>query len=97
MRYLWSERITTDQQRALAARGLVFQPYHAAPRIGFCGTCRKQCERAAMINLSPAGRFCSQACADEGVRVHEAYMQREADEEAALQRKLQPWKHKETA
>lgn len=93
MRHLHSRPVVTEADRALAARGLVFNSYIATPPKAHCGTCRTLKLKSELIDLAAAGRFCSQACADEGVRVHEAYLTRLAEEEAALQRRLQPWKY----
>lgn len=63
MRYLWSDRITTDEQRALAARGPV---YNAA----IARTTPPRCACGRIVGILygvTVGdvRYCSQRCADE--------------------------------
>ena len=96
MRHLFAEPITTDAQRALAARGLVFSP-HTQTRTRHCDSCRKQVERSGMIYLPGVGYFCETACADAGVAKHEAYMLRLQAERDEQKRREQPWLHKESA
>jgi hypothetical protein len=93
MKRLYSRPIVTDADRALAARGLVFNPYHASPPKHHCTTCRTLKLTSELINLAAAGYACSDACADIAVARHEQYQQRLQAEQAAERRRQQPWKY----
>jgi hypothetical protein len=81
MAFLWSLPIETDEQRGLAARGLVYNPFgQDAPRkvctARRCDMCPTYVERAAMIVLPCVGKFCSDDCAQRGVLRHQQVMER---------------------
>lgn len=100
MRYLVSQPVVTDADRALHARGLVLNPHLADDpnRIGVCSHCRARVNRSTLIDLSAAGKFCSAACADEGTAKHERYMRRLQDEADAQALRERPWlRQKESA
>ena len=80
MAFLWSLPIVSDEQRALAARGLVYNPYGTDERAAYtkkpCDTCREHVERDTMIVLQGVGKFCSEDCAQVGVLKHQQVMER---------------------
>ena len=96
MAHKFSYAVQTDEDRALAARGLVLNRHIADNpfRLRPCTQCKKRVPAHGMIDLSAAGTFCSAGCADAGVAKHEAYMTRratkDADELAALEEKFRP-------
>lgn len=82
MVFLWSTRITTDQQRADAAKGIVFtrpesltEPLPAAVRCR-APRCLNYKPEEEMVHLPGIGKFCSQACAEAGQKDYEAFMER---------------------
>jgi hypothetical protein len=98
MAYKWSQPITTEAERAIAARGVVFNPFTPSTTPFTkrpCDECRELVEKDALIHLPAVGRFCSMDCADKGVAKHEAFMQRVAKVKQDM-----PWldtAHKESA
>ena len=76
--WLYATPITTDEQRALADRGLVFNP-HMVGVVNTkrpCDQCKQWVEKDAMIRLGVGGKYCSQPCADLGTEKHRAAMER---------------------
>lgn len=81
MSFLWSVAITTDEDRERAARGIVMtRPEPAAPRpkVKKCGlpTCLERKPEAEMVHLPGIGRYCSDACAQQGQIEWDAFQQR---------------------
>lgn len=100
MAHKFSYAVQTDEDRALAARGLVLNPHLALDpnRLRHCDQCRQRVPLAGMIDLSAAGKFCSSACADAGAAKHERYMKRLQDEADAQALRERPWlRQKESA
>ena len=99
MAHKYSYAVQTDEDRALAARGLVLNPHLALDpnRLRHCDNCRTRVPVVGMINLSAAGKFCTEACANTGAAKHEAYMKRLQDEEDARTLRQRPWLQKESA
>lgn len=62
---MWAEPVTTDEQRALVGRGLVYTP-HLTGQVNTkrpCGICHEWREMDTMIRTDRGGRYCSPACA----------------------------------
>lgn len=90
MRHIFTQPIDTLELQALADRGLVFNPHipAGASTKRPCANCRTRVEKASMIDLGAAGRYCSQSCADEGSEKHRQAMERvDAGLEELYQRK----------
>lgn len=82
MSYLWSEAITTDEQRARAAKGIVQttpEPLlEPRPKVKRCGlpSCLNRKPEAELVHLPGIGKYCSQACADRGQIEWDAFQER---------------------
>lgn len=81
MAYQSSEDVTSDRDRALLARGVVYNPFDpprppVTTRRCDAKGCHNHPEKADMIYLPGVGRFCSAPCADAGAAEHEAFMRR---------------------
>lgn len=80
MGYLYAQPIETEEQRAIAAQGIVFNPFLDTARPAFrttpCGTCRAFTPVEALIELPGVGKFCSEACANTGAQEHERFLAR---------------------
>lgn len=76
-RYSWA--VETDSDRALAARGTIYNPYALTPAVNTqrqCDSCRAWVEKADMIRLGAGGKYCSAPCATLGTEKHRAVMAR---------------------
>ena len=76
MKRLYSEPITSDEGRALAARGVVYNPgQERKPKTCDNVGCSKLVGMLYGVDLKGVGLFCSAKCADEGVKRHEAALE----------------------
>jgi hypothetical protein len=75
MTRLYSEPITSEEGRALAQRGVVYNPGQTIrPKTCDNVGCSKRVGILYAVDLKGVGLFCSAKCADEGVKRHEAAM-----------------------
>ena len=92
MKHLFAQPVTTEEHQKFAGRGLVFNP-HLPRRPRKCDTCKQPMPEGPSVTLECVGKFCGEDCAQVGVLKHERWMQKLADEQEELNRKLQPWKY----
>jgi hypothetical protein len=80
MTRLYGELITTDEQRALARRGVVYNPFTAvADKTCDNQGCRNFVGPITGIALAGIGSFCSTVCADEAASRQQAESSPPAD------------------
>jgi hypothetical protein len=82
MAYQWSKAIATEEDRAIAALGVAFNPWRSgqAPALDTRKCSRTGCFHRApdtdLIHLPGIGKFCSEDCAQRGQAEWDAFMAR---------------------